>query len=172
MQVMLLALCLAAEPSEVKAVPRATFGFDRVDLVSEDRGTWLNYDLPMFSGYALSGVVRLVEQVKVSLRLPWQGFYLGLSIASQSLTFEGAIARRLGLFWTVGLQTRLLFPAGVLAGVAWRVAWFRVGVSVSAFTTRGWANLSGSGSGAFPVHVLPTIGLGVGRAFENSAEGM
>jgi hypothetical protein len=154
-----LALALAADPAPAAAVPEApgwTAGFDRVDLLSEDIGTFLSYDLMELPVYPLKPAVRFVEQAKVVFRLPWQGFHVGASIASQSLVYEHPVGPK-GLHLTGGLVTRLLFPRGLLAGVAYRFGHFRVGLSVSAFSSGSW-----SAPGSFQLTVLPSLGLGVG----------
>ncbi|HZN91700.1 MAG TPA: hypothetical protein VFB81_03320 [Myxococcales bacterium] len=166
-----LALILAAEP-EIAGVPPAasppatppaapapwSAGFDRVDLISEEIGTLLNYDVLELPLYPLKPVVRFVEQVKVVFRLPWKGLYVGTSIESQSLLGEmpTPIGPK-GLFLTGGLVTRLLFPRGAIAGVAYRTGLFRFGLSVSAFTSGSW-----SAPGSFQLTVFPSLGLGIG----------
>jgi hypothetical protein len=139
----------------------ASFGFDRVDLLSEDPGTWLHYELPMLGAYPLAPALRFVEQVKVVFRLPVKGLYAGASIGSQSLVYEYPLFADKGLFLTGGLQTRLLFPRGVLVGVAWRAGIFRLGVSLSAFTSGSWQRPTDTA-----VLFLPTVGLGIGQSYE------
>jgi hypothetical protein len=158
-----LALALAAEPAatpetpaEAPAAPDWAFGFDRVDIVSEEIGTFLNYDVVELPVYAVKPVVRFVEQVKVVFRLPWRGFHAGASIESQSLLYEHPVGPK-GLHVTGGLVTRLLFPRGVVAGVAYRFGMFRVGFSLSAFSSGSW-----SAPGSFQLFLLPSLGLGVG----------
>lgn len=149
-----LALALAADPAA--APPEWSPGFDRVDLISEDVGTFLNYDVLETTLYPLKPAMRFAEQVKVVFRLPWTGFSAGASIASQSLTYEFPIGPK-GLFLTGGLVTRLLFPRGVIAGAAYRVGRFRFGFSLSAFSSGSW-----SAPGSFQWTVLPSLGVGVG----------
>lgn len=155
-----LALVLAAEPETATPAPPAapswSFGFDRVDLISEEIGTFLNYDVLELPVYPLKPAMRLVEQVKVVFRLPWQGLYAGASIESQSLTYELPIGPK-GLFLTGGVVTRLLFPRGAIAGAAYRVGIFRFGLSLSAFTSGSW-----SAPGSFQWTFFPSLGFGVG----------
>jgi hypothetical protein len=157
----------AAEPANTAntaptatATRSASFGFDRVDLLSEDPGTWLHYELPMLGAYPLAPALRFVEQVKVVFTLPVKGLYAGVSIGSQSLVYEYPLFADKGLFLTGGLQTRLLFPRGVLVGVAWRAGIFRLGVSLSAFTSGSWQRPTDTA-----VLLLPTVGLGIGQAY-------
>ncbi|HVE83429.1 MAG TPA: hypothetical protein VND93_11300 [Myxococcales bacterium] len=156
-----LALALAAEPQATPApappaAPAWSAGFDRVDLISEEIGTFLNYDVLELPVYPTKPAVRFVEQVKVVFRLPWQGLYAGASIESQSLTYEHPIGPR-GLFLTGGVVTRLLFPRGAIAGVAYRIGSFRFGLSASAFTSGSW-----SAPGSFQWTVFPSLGVGIG----------
>jgi len=151
-----LALTLAADPTAAPAPGEWSAGFDRVDLISEEIGTFLNYDLLEVPLYPLKPTMRFAEQVKVSFRLPWSGFYVGASIASQSLTYEFPVGPK-GLFVTGGVVTRLLFPRGVIAGAAYRVGRFRFGFSLSAFSSGSW-----SAPGSFQWTLLPSLGIGVG----------
>ncbi len=135
-------------------------GFDRVDLVSEDLGTWLHYDVPMAPHNVQAVGLRFVEQVKVSFRLPVKGLYAGASLSSQSLTYEHPLLGGPGghgLYATGALQTRLLLPRGVTAGVAWRWGHLRVGASLAAFSETSWARPNWQ-----QWTVLPTLGVGVG----------
>ncbi|HEY8207378.1 MAG TPA: hypothetical protein VIG99_07855 [Myxococcaceae bacterium] len=154
-----LALVLAAEPetaSPAPAAPSWSFGFDRVDLISEEIGSFLNYDVLEVRVYPLKPVLRFVEQVKVVFRLPWTGLYVGASIESQSLTYELPVGPK-GLFLTGGVVTRLLFPRGAIAGAAYRVGNFRFGLSLSAFTSGSW-----SAPGSFQWTFFPSLGFGLG----------
>jgi hypothetical protein len=133
---------------------------DRVDVLSEDPGTFLHYDLPMAGAYAPMTAVRFLEQVKVVFTLPVNGLYAGASLSSQSLSYEGPLWRGedgRGLFWTAGLQTRLLLPYGAWAGVAWRFGFMRLSLGASASSAATWARPSWT-----EWRVLPTLGLGFG----------
>lgn len=136
-------------------------GFDRVDLISEDTGTFLHYEAPMAATRADITAVRFLEQVKPVFSTPVKNLFFGVSIASQSLVYEYPLLQQHGLFATAGLQTRLLLPRGALAGVAWRWKWLRVGVSLSALSQASWARPNWQ-----QWDFLPSLGLGVGRAFE------
>jgi len=134
---------------------------DRVDVLSEDKGTFLHYDVPMVGAYAPMTVLRFVEQVKVVVALPVDGLYAGASLASQSLSYEGPLWRTgedgRGLFWTASLHTRLLMPYGAHAGVAWRFGFMRLSLGASASSASTWVRPSWT-----EWHVLPTLGLGFG----------
>lgn len=133
---------------------------DRVDVLSEDSGTFLHYDVPMAHAYPPMTGVRFLEQVKVVLALPVSGLYAGASIASQSLSYEGPLWRSQdgrGLFWTASVHTRLLMPYGAHAGVAWRFGFLRLGVGASASSEATWARPAWT-----EWKVLPTLALGFG----------
>jgi len=158
-----LALTLGADPATPPAPPSTSpspsawsAGFDRVDLISEEIGSFLNYDMLELPLYPTKPAMRFVEQVKVVFRLPWQGLYAGASIESQSLTYEHPVGPK-GLFLTGGVVTRLLFPRGVIAGAAYRLGMLRFGLSVSALTCGIW-----SAPGSFQLTVFPSLGLGIG----------
>lgn len=172
---LLFAVALATAPQEPSSTPAAAvetavtpaptappssertwgFGFDRVDILSEAPGTFLNWDLPMFGVEWQVKTLRFLQQVTVVYRLPWEGFHMNLSIATQSLTYEHRIAG--GLFVTGGVQTRLLFPSGANLGVAYRVGVLRVGLSASMTTGGSW-----SGPAMFVPQFLPALGIGIG----------
>ena len=140
--------------------------FDRVDLLSEDGGSFLHYDMPLAGAYAPMVGLRFLEQVKVVVSLP-VGLYAGASIASQSLSYEGMLWRSQegrGLVWTGSLHTRLLMPYGAHAGVAWRVGLLRLGAGASLSTQATWARPDWS-----QWRVLPTLSVGIGP---NVAPGM
>lgn len=153
----------ASQPSPEPAAPSAAarewpgFGFDRVDVLSET-STWLAYDALLLRTEIAKPALRFVEQVKVSLRLPWRGLYVGIAIGGQELTYEYPVdLAGLRLYLTGGIQTRLLFPNGAHLGVAWRWKMLRIGASVTAFTLGSWTSPT-----AFAPLVLPTLGIGVG----------
>ncbi|MBM4389953.1 MAG: hypothetical protein FJ090_02415 [Deltaproteobacteria bacterium] len=138
------------------------FRFDRVDILAEDPGTWINYDLPQAPVAFTQTAVRLVEQVSVQWQLPVTNLYLGTSIASQSLTYELPWKHGLGVHG--GLQTSLLLPRGAVLGAHWRTGRVRLGLGASVISSATWAHVDYS-----QWHVLPTIGVGVGRKYEAPA---
>ncbi|EPX62568.1 hypothetical protein D187_008756 [Cystobacter fuscus DSM 2262] len=159
-----LTLSLVAAGLTLAAAP---VRLDRVDLLSEDEGTFLNYDMPLFSAYAPITGGRFLEQVKVVLALPVSGLYAGASIASQSISYEGPLLRSQdgrGLFWVGSVHTRLLMPYGAHAGVAWRFGLFRLGVGASLSTEATWVRPEWN-----QWRVLPVLAVGLGP---NVAPGM
>ena len=140
---------------------------DRVDVLSEDAGTFLNYDLALLPAYPTIGAARFVEQVKVVFAVPVRGLYAGVSIASQSVSFESPLWRGAdgyGLFWTASLHTRLLLPYGAHLGVDWRTGPVRLGLGASISTEAAWARPAWS-----EWKVLPVLSVGFGP---NIAPGM
>lgn len=151
----LISLTLAAALAGTPEAERPGFGYDRVDVLSEAPATFLNYDLPLFLTDPAVKTIRFLEQVTVHLRLPLRGLYAGVSIGTQSLSYELPVAG--GLHATAALQTRLLFPSGANLGLAWRTGIFRLGVSVSLTTSGSWASPS-----TFAPAFLPALGFGIG----------
>lgn len=146
---LLLALSAAAAPVSL----------ERVDLLSEDPGTWLNYEAPQLQlATADMAAVRFVAQLKPVFTTPVQGLYVGTSLTSQSLVYESPLSEGPDIYVTAGLQTRLLLPAGVLMGVAWRGGPLRVGLSVSMLSEATWVRPSWSSW-----TVMPSLGLGIVR---------
>ena len=134
------------------------FGFDRVDVVSEDPGVWLNYDLPTIGSYPIRPALRFIEQIKLVLTTPAEDLYVGLSLSSQSVVLEREIPGVAGLRWTVGVQTRALVPRGGFGGLAYRIGVFRFAAGASVASAAAWANLSWTSWS-----ILPTVGIGIGR---------
>lgn len=144
---------------------QAPIAVERVDIVSEDPGTWVNYELPMAGVSPITAGVRFLEQVKVVWTTPVPGLAVGTSYASQSVVYERLLLPRQGISWDVGLQTKLLLPRGVFGGLAWRWWRLRLGLGVSLTSSASWAHLDWT-------HwmVVPTLGLGVGREVEGPGE--
>ena len=160
-----MSLMLALVGTTVLAT--APVRFDRIDVLNEEVPTFLHYDVPIEHAYPTGTALRFVEQLKVVVTLPMEGLYLGASLRSQSLSYEGPIWKQAdgrGLFWTAGLSTRLLMPYGAQAGVAWRVGFMRLGVGLQAASAATWARPAWG-----EWQVLPTLALGFGP---NIAAGM
>lgn len=153
-----LALPCALAALAAPARAEAGWGFDRVDIVSEDPGTWLNYELPVAGTYPTRAALRFVTQIRPVWTTPIEGLTFGTSIQSQSLSYERPLPFLPQLHWNVTLQTRLLLPRGVNAGLAWRWKWFRIGAGVSASTAASWSAIDYRAW-----NVLPVLGIGVGR---------
>jgi len=135
---------------------------DRVDLLSEDPGTWIHYEAPTFGTYPTRPGLRFVTQVKPVWNTRWEGVTLGTSLSSQSLVVESPLLPDQGVTWSAGVQSILLFPRGATAGVAWRWKFLRVGAGVSAVSAGTWSRPGGLAQWT----VLPTLGVGVGPSRE------
>jgi hypothetical protein len=164
MSVILALLTLAASPEAVgvlEAPAAPSFGFERVDLVAELPGTFVNDDLPELAVDPVTIAVRFVEQVQVVFRVPVAGLTVGASLAAQCVYYAVPIPGVRGLELQLGLQSRLLLPVGFSASVGWRIWRVRVGLGVVAATTASWDNLNYDHP-----YVLPTLALGIGQLFE------
>jgi hypothetical protein len=143
-----------------------SFQFDRVDLLSEDPGVWLNHELPGTLAYPVKPAVRLLTQVKPVWATPVPNLYVGTSLVSQSVVYEHPLWAPGNLWLTGGLQTRWLMPRGALAGLAWRYGRVRVGLGMSAVSDASWARPSWT-----HWSFLPTVGIGVGRLHQPPVAG-
>jgi hypothetical protein len=147
---LLLALGLAhAEP----------FRLDRVDVLSEDPGTFLHESGPGIPRSPTVTGIRFVEQVKPVIATPADGLLVGLSLATQSVYYERPVYKGLGL--TTGVQTRMLLPRGALLGAHLRTGRLRIGVSANLLSGATWTRPDWT-----TWRVLPGVGIGIGRRFE------
>ena len=115
---------------------------DRVELISADPGVWLNYDLPTLATRPTSTVVRFVQQVQPVLALPPEGLHVGLSLTSQSVSWEQPFAEtRWG--WGAGVSTLLLLPRGAFAEATVDLGPVRLGLGGVLLSQASWARLGG-----------------------------
>lgn len=164
MSVILALLTLAATPEAagvVEAAEAPSFGFERVDVVAELPGTFVNDDLPELAVDPVTIVVRWVEQLQVVFRVPVAGLTIGASIAAQCIYYAVPIPGVRGLELQLGVQSRLLLPVGLSASLGWRIWRVRVGLGVVAATTASWDSVNYDHP-----YVLPTLALGIGQLFE------
>ena len=131
---------------------------DRVDLIAAGPGTFVNYDLPIARSDTTRTAMRFVEQVQPVWRTPVENLYVGTSISSQSLIWDAPIGDKVPLNYVVALETSLLVPRGLRAGVATILGPVRLEAGVSAITPSGWARVDYN-----TWTVMPTIGLGLQR---------
>lgn len=132
-------------------------GFDRIDLLSEDPGAFLDEHVARFGASPTVTSIRYAEQLKVVLRTPVRHLHLGLSVASQSLVVEPPLRWGLGL--TAGVQTRLALPRGGIVGVHYRRGPLRLGLSANLLSGATWTRPDWS-----QWRVLPGVGIGLGPA--------
>jgi len=140
----------------ITALQGGSFGVERVDLLAEDTGTWINYDLPDATTYPTAAALRFVEQIKVVWHTPWTGVSVGTALGSQSVVYEQPLLPEYQLSWSAGVQTALLLPRGALLGLAWRPSRFRIGVGVSFVSSATWVRPDWS-----VWSILPTFGFGI-----------
>lgn len=131
--------------------------FDRIDVLAEDPGTWWLDDLPRAGWNGGTVALKGLAQVKVVVALGGDGLQLGISASSQSLVLERPIWPSADLYAWGGLQTALLLPRGLMAGISYRPGPVRISVGVSAVSSASWARPDWSSFA-----LLPTIGLGFG----------
>lgn len=148
----LIALLQAAEP--------APFRFQRVDVLSEDPGIWLNDDAKILFQDPGKATLHFAEQIKVVWGLPIDGLTLGTSVLSQSLHFERPVFGFQSFTAGAGLQTFLLLPRGIWVDLAWHRGPVRLAGGVSVLSGASWTNLDWG-----EWHFLPTVGIGVGRSW-------
>ena len=139
--------------------------FDRVDVLSEDPGLWVNDDLLRIQQTPRIGVIRYLGQVKVVLSMPVDGVYFGASLASQSLVVEQLLVPKWPVFGYAGVQSSLLLPRGLQAGLSFRHGGLRVGAGISGLSSATWARPDWT-----VWTFLPTIGLGFGRSHSITEE--
>ena len=113
---MILALALALG-SLALAAPQGP-GLERVEILSEDPGTWLHYELPLAHHRPSTAALRLLEQVQPVWRTPWPDVLVGTSLAVQTVQLERPLGES-PLRWSAGLQTALLCPRGVVGALHW-----------------------------------------------------
>jgi hypothetical protein len=138
--------------------PEWTPGLDRVEILSEDPGTWLHHELPLAHHRPATASLRLIEQVQPVWRTPWEGVTVGTSLAIQTVQLERPLGTRHRLSWSAGVQTKLLCPRGLVGGLHWELGRLHLvgGVSLSSMAT--WQNPHWS-----QWSLLPTAGIGISR---------
>jgi hypothetical protein len=133
--------------------------FERVDILSEDPGTWLVDDAPRVALSPRLTALRWLEQVKVSAAIPRASLVIGVSASSQSLSLRRPLSHRVPLYGSVGLTTALGLPRGGLLGAEYWRGPVRIGVGLHAHAGATWAR---------PVwdswRILPGVGIGLGRS--------
>lgn len=132
------------------------FRLDRVDVLSEDPGTFWGEVGPGLPRSTTVTGIRFVEQVKPVIATPVDGLLVGASLATQSVYYERPVWKGVGL--TTGIQTRLLLPRGALLGGHVRFGRVRLGLSANLLSGATWARPDWT-----IWRVTPGIGLGVGR---------
>ena len=151
---LLLTLALAISPLRAEPLPASPL--QRIDLLAEDPGTWLNDELPaVLAGPARPGL-RLLEQVKFVWNTPVPRLTIGTSLASQSVAYDRPLFGLENLTVGLCLYTRLLLPRGVYADLAWHRGPLRLAVGLSALSNASWARPQWDWW-----RFLPVIGIGI-----------
>lgn len=149
----LLSLALASPDRDALA------HLERIDLVSEDPGSWLVDEVPRVGVAPRATAMRWLEQVKVSGAIPRASLVIGASLASQSVAVRRPLTHRAPVYGQVGVTSALGLPRGVLAGAeVWRGP-VRLGLGLHLVSRATWDR---------PVwdswRVLPGVGIGIGRS--------
>ena len=134
-----------------------TISLDRVEILSDDPGTWLHYELPLARHRPATAALLFIEQVQPVWQTPWRDVRVGTSLSVQTIQIE----RPLGstpLQWSAGLQTALLCPRGIVAGIHGEWGRFHLSAGLSASSMASWQNRSWS-----QWTMLPTAGFGITR---------
>lgn len=155
---LLLPLLLAAPAQAAK------FRLERVELLADDTGAWLNYDLPMLGAHPLMVGFRLVEQTQLVWALPIENLKVGTGLESITVSYERSMSVDLAggdLGWYGGLTTRLLMPRGVNAGVDWTKKRLRLAAGASMTSASTWAR---PGWGVWSPMPVLSVGLVTGKA--------
>ena len=154
---LLLALALAASPALAgpDSAPRDS-ALRRIDLLSEDPGTWLNDELPSVLAGPARPRLRQHAQVKFVWRTPVPRLTIGTSLTSQSVAYDRPLFGLENLTVGLCLYTRLLLPRGVYADLAWHRGPLRLAVGLSALSNASWARPQWDWW-----RFLPTVGIGV-----------
>lgn len=132
---------------------------ERVDIISEDPGTWIHDDLPVLLNTPRAPALHFAEQIKLVWAIPIEGLSIGTSYQSQSLFYERSLLGWQNINAGVGLQTFLLLPRGLWVDVSWRRGPLRLALGFSALSDASWTHLSWN-----HWRYLPTVGIGLGRS--------
>ena len=123
---------------------------DRIELLADDPGTFLNWELPMLGARPGITLVRFAEQVQPVWHTPWDGWTVGTSLSTQSLGYAQALGPSAKLGWRAGLQTRLLLPSGVVSTLWWRGEHIELAGGISLISDASWRRPSWSSWQALP----------------------
>lgn len=126
---------------------------DRVELLSDDPGTFAFDELPMLAARPGATGLRFIAQVQPVLRFD-SGVTVGASVSSLTVGWETRPDEK-GLGGLVAVPTRLGLPAGLVLAGSWRwgPVWVDVGMRATSGATwvrPGWSD----------TRIGPTIGLG------------
>ena len=145
----LSSLLFTAASAEVRLV--------RVEILSEDPGTWLHHELPMASSRPSTAAVRLLEQIQPVWQSPWPDILIGTSLTVQTVQLERDLGE-LPLSWSAGVQTALLCPRGVVGAIHWKKQKLHLSAGLSLSSMASWQHRRWN-----QWTLLPTAGIGISR---------
>jgi hypothetical protein len=158
--VVCLAWALVAAPvradEPVEGTQGTRFGFERLDLIDDGGGGWVNYDLPMVAARPEVTAWKWARQLQLVLRTPVPGFNVGFGVGSVSFQYDVRVTRAVSAF--AGLNTAWLMPRSLTLGWALHLGPIRVALGVVFASTSRWSDIHWT-----VWSVLPVIGLGIGR---------
>ena len=131
---------------------------ERVDLFSEDPGSFVFHDLPRIGATPRSTAIRWVEQVRFVATMPRHGLVFGASIAAQSVSYRFRLHPSAPVYASAGISTRLFLPRGLLLGAETWAGPVRLGLGLLVHTDATWKRLDYTHWTA-----QPGIGIGIGR---------
>jgi len=131
---------------------------DRVDLLAESPGRVFTEDLRVLALAPAAGAARLVGQVQPVWSLGPGPWHLAVSVRRQDLRVELPLPAQ-GWSVSAGVSTRLLYPEGLTAALAWRPGRWRIAAGAHLGTGAGWARPRPE-----VLRVGPVLAVGVGAA--------
>lgn len=131
---------------------------ERIDVLSEDPGTFVFDDLPRAAYTPRSTVLRWLEQVRFVATVPRYSLVLGASVASQSISYRFQVHPKAPVYGSAGIVTKLFLPRGLQLGAETWAGPVRLGVGLQVHSDATWARPDYT-----RWHAQPGIGIGIGR---------
>lgn len=144
----------------------AKIRLERIDLISEDPGTWLIDEIPRSTVAPRSAALRWMEQIRFGVVIPDASLVVGVSVASQSIAFRRPLLKRAPVYAQAGISTSLGLPRGGLVGVEAWTGPVRFGLGVHAMSQARWARPRWD-----QWRVVPGVGIGFGQSPFAAAQG-
>ena len=123
------------------SAPTASAGIQlqRLEILADDPGTFLHWELVMLGARPGITAVRFLEQVQPVWRTPWPQLMLGTSLSSQSLTWEQPFTAGSSWGWRGGIQTQTLLPRGLILAGWWRGQHLELAGGLSLLSGASWS---------------------------------
>lgn len=131
---------------------------ERIDLLSEDPGTFLFDDLPRAAYTPRSTVLRYLEQVRFVATVPRYSLVFGASVAAQSVSYRFRVHPSAPIYGSAGVSTKLFLPRGVLLGAETWAGPIRLGLGLHVHSDATWSRPDYT-----RWHAQPGVGIGLGR---------